>query len=194
MSYFLSYIILLFAINHSIYCSYRYVGCYTQIFHDSYFTSSFMEPTLCFRLCDTPIVYLQKTICRCSGGGLTHYNRQNDDLCKIPCTKPVDRSINSANTCGGVSTYSAYVQEKFYSHHGHLFDYRIQFSTCELWKNRDIYEIYDVQYDNIIGRSSLNRLEQCAAACLDQNATTKSIGKCVFILIESRIKVDHRLL
>ena len=87
-------------------------GCYTQVFHDSYYTSSFMEPTLCFRLCDTPIIYLQKTVCRCSGGGLMHYNRQNDShFVATPCTKPVDRSVQSVNTCGGTSTYSAYVQK-----------------------------------------------------------------------------------
>jgi hypothetical protein len=136
-----------------------------------------MEPTLCFRLCDTPIVYLQKTICRCSGGGLMHYNRQNNELCTIPCTKPVDRSVQSMNTCGGSLTYSAYVQDKFYSLHGHLFDYRIQFASCELWKSADIYETYEVKFDAVIVKSSLNKLEKCAAACLDQNATTKSIGK-----------------
>ncbi len=186
MSHFLTCILLLFAINHSIYCSYHYVGCYTQVFHDSYFTSSFMEPTLCFRLCDTPIIYLQKSICRCSGGGLMHYNRQIDKLCLIPCTQPVDRLVKSVNTCGGALTYSAYVQEKFYSYHGHLFDYQIQFASCELWKTKDAYEIYEVQFDQTIVQSSLNRLEQCAAACLDQNATTKSIGK--YFFIENRTK------
>ncbi len=177
MYHLFQYILILFSINQSIYCSYHYVGCYTQVFHDSYFASSFMEPTLCFRLCDTPIVYLQKTICRCSGGGLMHYNRQNNELCTIPCTKPVDRSVQSMNTCGGSLTYSAYVQDKFYSLHGHLFDYRIQFASCELWKNADIYETYEVKFDAVIVKSSLNKLEKCAAACLDQNATTKSIGK-----------------
>lgn len=161
----------------TIHCSYHYVGCYTQVFHDSYFTSSFMEPTLCFRLCDTPIVYLQKSICRCSGGGLMHHNRQSDKLCLIPCTKPVDRAVKTANTCGGQQTYSAYVQEKFYSLHGHLFDYKIQFASCELWRSTTAYETYEVQFDPVIARTSLNRLERCAAACLDQNATTKSIGK-----------------
>ena len=87
MFHLLTSILLFLTINQSIYCSYHYVGCYTQVFHDSYFTSSFMEPTLCFRLCDTPIIYLQKTICRCSGGGLMHYNRQNDRLCSISMYK-----------------------------------------------------------------------------------------------------------
>ena len=172
---------MIFSINQSIYCSYHYVGCYTQVFHDSYFTSSFMEPTLCFRLCDTPIIYLQKTVCRCSGGGLMHYNRQSTALCSIPCTKPVDRSVKTANKCGGTSTYSAYVLDKFYTRHGHLFDYQIHFSSCELWKRDDIYVTYNVTFDPTMTRSSLNKLERCAAACLDQNATTKSIGMFFFI-------------
>ncbi|CAF1131284.1 unnamed protein product [Rotaria sordida] len=142
-----------------------------------------MEPTLCFRLCDTPIIYLQSTVCRCSGGGLMHYKRQIDELCKLPCTKPVDRSIKSSNTCGGSLTYSAYVQDKFFIKHGHLFDYQIHFSSCELWTNPDVYDTSEIQLSNIIERSSLNKLEQCAAACLDQNATTKSIGKYLFYKI-----------
>ncbi|CAM4740124.1 unnamed protein product [Rotaria magnacalcarata] len=135
-----------------------------------------MEPTLCFRLCDTPVIYLQSTICRCAGGGLMHYNRQNDDLCKISCTKPVDRSVNSLNTCGGSSTYSAYVEENFFTRHGHLFDYQIKFSACELWKASDVYDIEQITLPDVVARSSLNRLERCAAACLDRNITTKSIG------------------
>ncbi len=172
----LIYILIIFSINQSIYCSYYYAGCFTQVFHDSYFTSSFMEPTLCFRLCDTPIIYLQKTVCRCSGGGLMHHNRQSITQCTIPCAKPVDRSVTSQNTCGGLSTYSAYVQQKFYSQHGHLFAYQIEFASCELWKNADVYETYLAKLNGINVRSSLNNLERCAAACLDQNATTKSIG------------------
>jgi hypothetical protein len=136
-----------------------------------------MEPTLCFRLCDTPIIYLQQSICRCAGGGLMHYNRQNDALCTILCTKPVDRSVQTQNTCGGSLTYSAYVHEHFYSQHGHLFDYQIYFSSCELWKNTDVYDTNEVQLDDLSTHSSLNRLEKCAATCLDQNATTKSIGR-----------------
>jgi hypothetical protein len=85
--------------------------------------------------------------------------------------------VDTKNTCGGSLTYSAYVQEKFYSVHGHLFDYKILFSSCELWKTPDIYETYEAKFDNIVTKSSLNKLEKCAAACLDQNATTKSIGK-----------------
>lgn len=191
MSHFLSYILLLLAINPAIDCTYHYVGCYTQVFHDSFFTSSFMEPTLCFRLCDTPIIYLQKTVCRCSGGGLMHYNRQSDKLCQQPCTKPVDRDVKSANTCGGQSTYSVYVQEKFFTLHGHLFQYRIEFASCELWKTTALYETYEVQFDTVITRSSLNRLERCAAACLDQNATTKSIGN--YPLLGDLTKLDPSL-
>ncbi|CAF2818827.1 unnamed protein product [Rotaria sp. Silwood2] len=176
MCYLLINLLIIFSINYSIHCSYHYVGCYTQIFHDSYFTSSFMEPTLCFRLCDTPVIYLQSSVCRCSGGGLMHYKRQNDELCKTSCTKPVDRAIKTVNTCGGALTYSAYVQNKYFIQHGHLFDYQIHFASCESWLNSDVYEKSEVQLNNNIGRSSLNKLEKCAAACLDTNATTKSIG------------------
>jgi len=165
------------SINHSIDGSYHYAGCFTQVFHESFFTSSFMEPTLCFRLCDTPIIYLQKTICRCSGGGLMHHNRQKDKYCNIPCTKPADRQVKTANTCGGQRTYSAYVEEQFYIRHGHLFNYQIYFFSCELWKSTDIYETFKVKLDDIVIKSSLNKMERCAAACLDRNTTTKSIGK-----------------
>jgi hypothetical protein len=147
-----------------------------------------MEPTLCFRLCNTPIIYLQKTICRCSGGGLMHHNRQNDNICNIPCTKPADRQIKTKNTCGGSRTYSAYVEEQFYSRHGHLFTYQIIFSSCELWTRFDIYETYTVKLDEIIAKSSLNKLERCAAACLDENTKTKSIGK-VKIYLLNKIKL-----
>ncbi|UJR31253.1 hypothetical protein I4U23_018755 [Adineta vaga] len=176
MYQFLIYILFIFSINQSVFCSYRNAGCFTQVFHDSYFTSSFMEPTLCFRLCDTPIIYLQKTVCRCSGGGLTDQNRQIAKACTYPCTQPVDRSVKTSNKCGGPSAYSAYVQEKFYSTHGHLFDYQIKFSSCETWRKSDVYDTSEIILSSITVRSSLNKLEQCAAACLDQNATTKSIA------------------
>ena len=176
MSHLLLSLLILFSINQSISCTYRYAGCYTQVFYDSYFTSSFMEPTLCFRLCDTPIIYLQKSICRCSGAGLSHSGRQIDKLCPTPCTKPVDRTVQTANTCGGTSTYSAYVQEKFYSHHGHLFSYGIEFKACELWNNENVYETHEVKFNENIERSSLNKLERCTASCLDSNATVRSIG------------------
>ncbi|CAF1125765.1 unnamed protein product [Rotaria sp. Silwood1] len=156
-----------------------------------------MEPTLCFRLCDTPIIYLQGTICRCSGGGLMDYRRQSNDLCQIPCTKPVDRSVKTPNTCGGSSTYSAYVQDKFFIKHGHLFDYQINFASCELWTGSDVYDTSEVRL-NDIGRSSLNKLEQCAATCLDRNATTRSIGfnddsdKCLCIMPLKSSKIFDR--
>ncbi|CAF3088507.1 unnamed protein product [Rotaria socialis] len=157
-----------------------------------------MEPTLCFRLCDTPVIYLQSTVCRCAGGGLMHYSRQNDDLCKIPCAKPVDRSVKSLNTCGGLSTYSAYVEDNFFTRHGHLFDYQIKFSACELWKISDIYDIEQITLPDVVARSSLNRLERCAAACLDKNVTTKSIGynedssKCSCIMVLRNIRQFDR--
>ncbi len=175
-----SWMILFFviiSISQSIDGSYHYVGCYTQVFYESFFSSSFMEPTLCFRLCDTPIIYLQKTICRCSGGGLMHHNKQADKYCTIPCTKPADRQVKTANTCGGQLTYSAYVENDFYIQHGHLFNYQIYFFACELWKTNDVYETIKVNLDSIVATSSLNKMERCTAACLDKNMTTKSIGK-----------------
>jgi hypothetical protein len=175
-----SWIIIFFiiiSINHSIDGTYIYAGCFPQVFDESFFTSSFMEPTLCFRLCDTPIIYLQKTICRCSGGGLMHHKRQNDKYCSIPCTKPADRLVKTVNTCGGQRTYSAYVEENFYLRHGHLFNYQIYFFSCELWTNINVYETIQVNFDNIHIKSSLNKMERCAAACLDKNTTTKSIGQ-----------------
>ncbi len=170
------FFIMIISLNHLIDSSYNYAGCFTQVFHESFFTSSFMEPTLCFRLCDTPIIYLQKTICRCSGGGLMHYNRQPDSYCSIRCTKPADRQAKTENTCGGLRTYSAYVEENFYIRHGHLFNYQINFFSCELWKDSDVYEKFSVKLNQTIIRSSLNKIELCAAECLDQNMTTKSIG------------------
>lgn len=177
MCYLLISILIIISLNSSIYCSYSYAGCYTQIFYDSYFTSSLMEPTLCFRLCDTPIIYIQSTVCRCSGGGLMHYDKQPDQFCPTACPKPVDRDVTTRHTCGGLSTYSAYVQNTFYSKHGHLFHYQIQFSSCELWKSSDVYDILEVDLSKNPIRSSLNKLEQCAAACLDQSRFTKSIGR-----------------
>ncbi len=162
---------------HSIYGTYHYVGCYTKVFYDSFFTSSFMEPTLCFRLCDTPIIYLQKTVCRCSGGGIMHYNKQDDKYCTISCTKPADRQGQIDSKCGGSKTYSVYAEEQFYIRHGHLFNYQIQFLSCELWVKHDVYDTFSIRLDNIIIKSSLNKMDQCAAACLDQNTTTKSIGR-----------------
>ena len=171
------FLLIAISIIHPIYGSYRYAGCYAQVFHDSFFTSSYMEPTLCFRLCNTPIIYLQKTICRCSGGGLMAHNRQNDKICAIPCTKPADRQFKTANTCGGLRTYSAYVEDQFYTRHGHLFSYQIQFLSCELWPISNVYDTFQVKFDDPSVKSSLTKMERCAAACLDQNLTTKSIGR-----------------
>lgn len=167
----------LLAGNQPIEGSYHYAGCFTQVFYESLFTSSLMEPTLCFRLCNTPIIYLQKTICRCSGGGLMHHNKQKDASCTIQCSKPADRQVNTANTCGGSRTYSAYVEEDFYIRHGHLFNYQINFLACEQWKTEGIYNTVQVNTEDTSTKLALNRMERCAAECLDNNVTTKSIGK-----------------
>ncbi|CAF0884788.1 unnamed protein product [Adineta ricciae] len=182
------FLLIIFSTYPAIHASYHYVGCYTQVFYDSFFHSSYMEPLLCFRLCDTPIIYLQKTICRCSGGGFMHYNRQNDSSCPIPCPKATDSKHLSNNTCGGSRTYSVYSEQGFYSRHGHLFNYQIKFSSCESWAKQGIYDTIDIKLNELPIISSLNKLEQCAAVCLDRNITTKSIAfnndenRCVCIM------------
>lgn len=141
---------------HSVYGSYRYAGCYKNVFYNSYFRSSGMEPKLCFLLCETPIIYIQDKICRCSGVGLTGQSQAN---------------------CGGQETYLAYAEENFYTKHEDLFNYQIQFTSCELWNTSGLYDTLQVKIDKSFVKSPLNQLEQCAATCLDRNATTKSIGK-----------------
>ncbi|CAF4977862.1 unnamed protein product, partial [Rotaria sp. Silwood1] len=134
-----------------------------------------MEPTLCFVLCETPFIYIQDEICRCSGGGLMDHNRQRDEYCTIPCRKPDYQQVETVNTCGGKGTYSAYAEENFYTQHAHLFNFRIQFISCELWNASGYYDTIQVEIDKSSVKSPLNILERCAAACLDQNAKTKSI-------------------
>ncbi|CAF5106072.1 unnamed protein product, partial [Rotaria sp. Silwood1] len=124
------FLLMMIPVGYSLYGSYHYVGCYTQVFYNTYFESSYMEPTLCFLLCETPIIYIQGSICRCSGGGLMDHNRQSDRHCNKPCIKPGDRTVRIVNTCGGAQTYSAYAEEKFYTQHAHLFNFRIQFTSC----------------------------------------------------------------
>ena len=36
------------------------------------------------------------------------------------------------------------------------FNYQIQFSSCELWKNQDVYDTEKVKFNDGITRSSLN--------------------------------------
>lgn len=171
--------IITFVLHQSIiHCSYRYAGCFTQVFYDSLFTSSYMEPTLCFRLCDTPIVYLQKTICRCSGAGLMHHDRQEDKFCSYRCSTVANRRGETNNTCGGQQTYSAYIQHEYFLRHRHLFNHQIDFFACELWNKTNIYDTIEIDFDDITTTDMLlHKMEQCAAACLDRNVTTKSIGK-----------------
>ncbi|CAF3973159.1 unnamed protein product [Rotaria sordida] len=135
-----------------------------------------MEPTLCFVLCETPIIYIQHEICRCSGGGLLDHNRQRDEYCTIPCRKPDYHEVKTVNTCGGRGTYSAYTEENFYTQHAHLFNFRIQFASCELWNASGYYDIMQVKIDASSVKYPLNKLERCAATCLDQNAMIKSIA------------------
>ncbi|CAF1003222.1 unnamed protein product [Rotaria sordida] len=165
------------SITNTAYSSYYYVGCYTQIFYDTYFTSSYMEPTLCFRLCETSIIYIQDKICRCSGGGLMDHSRQRDIFCTIPCPTPGNRQVKATNnTCGGKETYSAYAEYQFYTRHAHLFEYRIKFTSCQFWNTSGYYDTLLVKIDESSVKSSLTKLDRCAGACLDQKVTTKSIA------------------
>jgi hypothetical protein len=161
--------------------SYRYVGCYQQAFDESYFESSYMEPVLCFRLCETPIIYIQRSICRCSWSGLMDYRRQRDTYCPTPCPKSGYRQVKTNNSCGGEETYSAYAENHFYTKHAHLFAYRIRFRSCEYWNISGYYDTLQVKIDESFGKLALNKLERCAAACLDQNKTTRSIGKAICV-------------
>ncbi|CAF2262259.1 unnamed protein product, partial [Rotaria magnacalcarata] len=155
--------------------AYRYVGCYQNVFHDSFFVSSYMEPTLCFRLCETPMIYLQGKVCRCAGSGLMGYDRQRDSFCSTPCDIVISGPVKT-NTCGGRGAHSVYAEEQFYTRHAHLLSYNIKFSSCQLWKTSGYYHTVQVEIDESSTNSSLSKLERCAAACLDRNATTKSIG------------------
>ncbi|CAF1051081.1 unnamed protein product [Rotaria sp. Silwood1] len=134
-----------------------------------------MEPTLCFHLCETPIIYIQGSICRCSGGGLMDHSRQRDNFCTTLCPAPGNRQIKTTNTCGGQETYSAYAEYQFYIRHAHLFDYRIQFTSCQFWNTSGYYDTLQVKIHESSVKSSLTKLERCAGACFDRNATTKSI-------------------
>ncbi|CAM4914645.1 unnamed protein product [Rotaria socialis] len=160
---------------HAVSGSYRYVGCYQHVFYDSAFTSSYMEPTLCFRLCETPMIYLQNNLCRCAGSGLMDYNRQRDSSCSIPCKAVVDGHVKT-NMCGGRDAYSVYAEEQFYTRHAHLLKYQIKFASCQFWNTSGYYDTVQVEIDESSTNSSLSKLERCAAACLDRNTTTKSIG------------------
>ena len=157
--------------------SYRYVGCYRRIFYNNYHFSSYMEPTLCFLLCKTPIIYISGQICRCSGIGPTDHYRQEDRLCTMSCRKPGTNDINTVLTCGGEGTYSAYAEENFYTKHALLFNYQIVFTSCELWNTSNYYDILQVNIDKSSAKSPLNILERCATVCLDQNPAIKSIGR-----------------
>ncbi|CAF3471105.1 unnamed protein product [Rotaria socialis] len=161
---------------HTAYGAYRYMGCYQQVLYDSYFTSSYMEPNLCFRLCETPIVFIQGTMCRCSGSGIMHYDRHEDRDCPIQCRKPGDYRVKTDAKCGGAQTYSAYAEEDFYTRHAYLLEYRIQYESCQFWNRSDYYDTFQVKTDGLSTKSPLTRLERCAATCLDRNSTTISIA------------------
>ncbi|CAF1616538.1 unnamed protein product [Rotaria magnacalcarata] len=135
-----------------------------------------MEPILCFRLCETPIIYIQGATCRCSGSGLMDYNRQRDKYCSVECPKPGDPRVKTAHTCGGSGVYSVYADDQFYTRHAHLLDYRIKYESCQFWNRSDYYDTFSVKIDASSVKFSLNRLESCAALCLDQNTTTLSIA------------------
>ncbi|CAM4971429.1 unnamed protein product [Rotaria socialis] len=135
-----------------------------------------MEPNLCFRLCETPIIFIQDTVCRCSGSGLMHYDRHADRYCSTLCRQPGNPQVKTTEKCGGTEMYSLYAEENFYARHAHLLEYRIQYSSCQFWNRSDYYDTSKVNIDGLSTKSPLNRLETCAAACLDRNSTTTSIG------------------
>ncbi|CAF3311986.1 unnamed protein product [Rotaria sp. Silwood2] len=159
-----------------------------------------MEPTLCFHLCETPTIYIQDKICRCSGGGLMDHSRQRDKFCTILCPAPGNRQAQTDYTCGGKETYSAYAEDQFYTRHAHLFEYRIQFTSCQLWNTSGYYDTLQVKIDESSVKSSLTKLERCAGACFDKNATTKSIAfnsdnnECLCIMPQKlNVKSDRAL-
>lgn len=88
----------------------------------------------------------------------------------------LDRSVQSTHTCGGSMTYSAYIQDKFYSLHGHLFDYQIEFSSCVSWKTNGVYESYEVNFEIIVPTSSLNRLEKENRSCMFKSKCNNKIN------------------
>ncbi|CAF4588076.1 unnamed protein product [Rotaria sp. Silwood2] len=135
-----------------------------------------MEPTLCFRLCETPIIYIKDSICRCSGSGIMDYSRQKDSFCKKQCPAPGNRESKTKNTCGGIETYSAYAEEQFYSRHAQLFDYKIHFKSCIFWNTTSYYNTFEVKIDQSSVKSPLTKLDRCGGQCLDQNVTIKSIA------------------
>ncbi|CAF3982275.1 unnamed protein product [Rotaria sordida] len=154
-----------------------------------------MEPTLCFILCETPVIYLQGTICRCSSVGLTDHNRLTDDHCTIPCIKPGNHRIKTINTCGGRKKYSAYAEENYYIQYADLLNFRIQLKSCELWNTSDYYDTVQVKINESSFQTKLTTLERCAFVCLKHNARTKSIAfngdnnQCLCI-ISQRLNLD----
>ncbi|CAF1551354.1 unnamed protein product [Adineta ricciae] len=108
-----------------------------------------MEPTLCFSLCQTPIIYIRNFICRCAWAGLMDHNRQNDDDCKLPCRKLGNRRLKTNNSCGGYKAYSAYIKNHFYIKYIHLFNYQIQLKSCESEENYMNFNIFQVEIDGL---------------------------------------------
>ncbi|CAF4993942.1 unnamed protein product [Rotaria sp. Silwood1] len=138
--------------------------------------SSYMEPNLCFILCETPIVYLQDNICRCSVVGLTDHDRVSDKLCQTSCKTSDNEPFLIMNTCEGRETYSVYAEEKYYIQYAHLSNFRIQFKSCQLWNTSVYDDTLQVKINELYVETQLTKLERCAATCLDQNARTKSIA------------------
>ncbi|CAF4712024.1 unnamed protein product [Rotaria sp. Silwood1] len=151
--------------------------------------SSYMEPNLCFILCETPIVYLQDNICRCSVVGLTDHDRVSDKLCQTSCKTSDNEPFLIMNTCEGRETYSVYAEEKYYIQYAHLSNFRIQFKSCQLWNTSVYDDTLQVKINELYVETQLTKLERCAATCLNQNATTKSIG--VKNCMKNRITQDE---
>ncbi|UJR19928.1 hypothetical protein I4U23_023060 [Adineta vaga] len=168
--------LLIIVIAQSVHGSYHYIGCYQQVFYDSYFESSYMEPKLCFLLCETPIIFIQGSICRCSWSGLMDHNQGKNSECSIRCPMAGYSKVKSNNLCGGSDAYSAYAENPFFTKHLHLLNYKIEFRACKFRNVSADSDIIQVKIDETSSKLGLNKLERCAAACLDRNTTTESIA------------------
>ncbi|CAF1346534.1 unnamed protein product, partial [Didymodactylos carnosus] len=127
------------------------------------------------------------------GPSIMHNGRQSQKLCKYPCPGLLRDDSSSVKysgrmnniTCGGVETYSVYIEQSYHLKHGHLLHYQIEFSSCQKWQTIGGYEMSIIDIPK--SGSDLNTVERCAALCLDQNATTKYLAfnsddKCICIL------------
>ncbi|CAF0850846.1 unnamed protein product [Adineta ricciae] len=134
-----------------------------------------MDPKLCFLLCGTPIIYIQKSICRCSWSDLMDQSKTSDSHCQTHCWRSGYYESDTNGSCGGEKTYSAFAENQFYLKHGHLLDFQLKFRSCELWNTSSNLNPLPIEIDELSDKPSSNKLERCAAACLDQYRKVQSI-------------------